>query len=775
LATTVTSSLGFTFKVNSVPVTVNSDMRLNIKKRKEQVLYRTLSNRDNINLGYCISQDLSPQSNLFISDRSTFLVQNRIPAILSYTKATTAAFTLSVDQFLITNQFTTETATQPAEPLFYYHKLIHFNADLTDFAYRDLLSLEFGDYLLKNKTITEYVTTTTGTNAGKVYNNVENAYDNHTTEFDVTYVKYSVRYTDPVTSAQTVSVYHELLDNHPIFSEATFDHIDDWGNLIAGYDVYLISELPGGEQFEILLPTVDTYAYKELATSRIKILEPDAFDTNSPWYLKITNGKFLTSLETGNGTSANFRYRIPEFDTQLFDPYPPYKQHREQRAVWLNYNLVKVPTSVIWDLSTGFYVDIVVRDSTNTVKYAYTNNLSKLGTLYNNSILYTDGILSVDETNGFIELADTINDDYKVLVSYVAEETTYELTTIDFNPLSNTDILNSRVVLYMVPESATTGDLDSTVFYLLVDSLGSIQYSSQVVEGPAAAASTQRMLNEDFTSAGSPVHTFYYDYTSTASGLRATQSGYYSAFMDEFSFIDKYTVESILTTNSFSTASGLYGGTVGSGELFKNLNDNPKCLVLADVYVGEAVSPEQATIMDIRTRGGGIKEENEEDAYKEQPESMWNWDHNSRVPYPGALTFLAEVPRSILTEFGGTFTLEQIRGVIEKHAALGSYACIRPYGPVDPVLTNGVGLSGMINIGWPTYGSDYTYSVYRSTLRDGTYTAHNTTPIADVPTGNSYTMTGLDLLRDYYIYIAAEDENEYEYPSPVYKITTTAT
>ena len=775
MATAVTGHLGFTFRVESVPVTANTDVRLNIRKRKEQVLYRTLSNRNNINLGYCISQDLSPQNNLFISDRSTFLIQNRVPSVITYTKDTTGSFTLNVNKFLVTDQFTTETATQPAEPLFYYHKLIHFNADLTDQDYRDLFTLEFGDYLLRKKAVTEYLTVTTGDSAGRVYNNLENSYDNKTTDFDVTYVKYSVRYTDPITSAQTVYVYHELLDNHPVFSEATFDDIDEWGNLIPGNDVYLITELPGGSSFEISLPSIALYAYKELSTSRIKVLEPDALDTNNPWYLKITNGKFLTSLETGDGLSANFKYHIPEFGTQVFNPYPPYKQHHEQRAIWLYQNLVKVPTGIIWDTSTGFFVDVLVKDSLNTILYVYTNNPSKLGTSYNNSVLYTDDILSVDELNGFIELADTINDDYKVFVSYVAEEIAYELTTIDFNPLSNTDILNNRVVLYSLPESPKTGELDNTLFYLLVNSLGEVEYSSQAVEGPLSAPSTQRLRNEDFNVDGAPVHIFYYDRASTVSGLRATQSGFFSAFMNDFSFVDKYTVESVLMSNTFYTASGIYGGTVGSGEMFKNLNDNPKFLILADVYVGEAVSPEQATVTDIRSRGGGIKEENEEDAYEEQPESMWYWDHNSRVPYPGALTFLAEVPRSILTEFGGTYTIDQIRAIVEKHAALGSYACIRPYGPVDPVLTSGVGLSGMVNLGWPSYGTDYDYNVYYATLRNGTYASYNATPITDVSSGNLYTMTGLNLLRDYYIYVAAVDENEYEYPSPVYKITTTAT
>ncbi len=767
MATSFTGILGQSFTVSSVPVTVRTDVRLNIKKRKEQIIYRTLSNRDNINLAYIIGEGISPQRNLFISDKSTSLVQNRIPSVLNYVKITAGSFTTQVDKFIVTDRFTTETATQPSVPLFYYHELLHYNSGLSDFSDRTLLSLSFADYLFQTRAVTEYETESS---TGKIYNNLENIYDNTTTDFDVFYLKYSVR----VNSTNAVTIYHELLSNHTVFAPATWSDIDEWGNIISGQHAYLSTELPGGSSFEVQLPGIDTYAYKELSTSRIKAKTPDALDTNSPWYLKITNGKFLTSLETGDGTASNFKYHIPEFNSQVFSPYPPYKQHMEQRAIWLNKNLVKVPTSIIWDTTTGFFIDVLVLDANRVVRYVYSNNAAKIGTYYDSSVLYTDGILSVDELNGFLELKDEIRDDDQVLVSYVAEEVDYELTTIDFNPLSNTDILQSRIVTYCLPESSKTGELDNTLFYLLVNSLGEITYSSQAVEGSLMAPSTQRLLGEDFTSDGSPRHAFYYDKSSTVSGMRATQSGFFSSFLDELSFIDKYTVDSLLNWNNYWTASGIYGGTVGSGEIFYNIQQNPKFLVLADVFVGEAVAPEGSTLLNIRVRGGGIKEEDEELAYDEQPESMWYWDHNNRLPYPGALTFLAEVPRSILTDFGGTFTLDQVRTVVERHTALGSYACIRPYGPVDPVVTQGIGALNDITITWPTY-SGYTYNIYSSIVRTGSFT-EQASNLSDslLWSGNAYTLTGLNSSQNYFVYIAADD-GTYEYPSPVYRIATTST
>ena len=47
--------------------------------------------------------------------------------------------------------------------------------------------------------------------------------------------------------------------------------------------------------------------------------------------------------------------------------------------------------------------------------------------------------------------------------------------------------------------------------------------------------------------------------------------------------------------------------------------------------------------------------------------------------------------------------------------------------------------------------------------------------MSDNALGNTYSITGLSLLKDYYIYVGAVDSDGYEYIGPTYKISTTAT
>lgn len=756
------SALGLQFAVTGVTTTTDVDTRLNIRKRLPKVSVRTLSNKDNVNLAYYISSDTTPAANLHISDRSTFLVQNRTTNIDGYTLVNGDQFTLQVDKFLVTDTFTTETPTQPETPLFFYHKLRYYNDDLDDFGDRTLLSLEFADYTLKTTTVTYYYTDTA---TGKVYNNLESTYDIATTDFTAYYVKYSVKLNS------TISVYHELISNKPVFTLASYDDIDAWGNLIAGNDVYLVEELGGGSYFTVTLPTSTDYAYKELYNSRLYVKAPAALDVNSPWYTRVTNGKFITSLSTGFSSAANYKYYLPEFDEQVFYPYPPYRQHTSERGVWLSKNLIKVANNIVDDTSLGMYVDVIIKSSAGVAKYAYTNDPFKVDTAYTSSIDYEDGVLSIDGRNGFIEVENVLEDNDLIYVTYCSEEEDYEFSALDFNPLSNNEILNKRTVFYVTPETTGTGELDKTLYYLEVNGLGEISYCSQAEEGTATDPSTQKLLLEDFDSDGLPKHTIYYDKDSTYSGLRSTYSGTFSAYADDISFIDKYTVESILSYDTYLTTSGLFGGLVGSGELLQNMEDNPKFLVLADVYVGESAAPENATLMDIRIRGGGLKPEYEDDALLAQPEGIWHWDMNHRTPYPGATAFYVEIPNTVLSDYGGGYTLNQLRPAVEKHMMFGGYPIIRTYG-IDPVLTSSTAASGEISFGWPSYG--VTYNVYYSTLETTEFTQHNSSAVADNTSGNSYTVSGLSLNTDYYVKISAIDSNSYEHYSPIYKITSSS-
>lgn len=762
------SSLGHSLTVESVSITADFDTRINVKKRRASLIARTVSDRDTVNLAYVMSETTTPDRNLCVSDRSATLIQNRIPSSIGYTAFNGSGFSIATDSFVVTNEFTTETATQPSLPLFYKHTLKYFNDSLTDFATRELISYSFADADLRAITESEYsIDTTTGT----IYHNHENAFNANTGLVDVLFVVYSVRYTSG--GSTVTQTFRELLDSQLVFNPATIEDIDEWGTLETTSTAYLVNAIPGSSLYDVILPISGDYAYKEIVNARIRVLPPLAGDLTRPWYVRISNGSFVSSFQTSLTASEVFKYWLPDYNTQSFAPYPPYKHVVEQIGEQVTGTVFSVGTNISNDPSNGLYITVIVEDQDGLSRYAYTTDPALLETSYDAITTYTDGILSVDAAGGFIELANTVLDTQTVYITYFSEAEDLEFVGVDFNPVNNIGIINGRICFYIVPESTRTGTLSKSLYYLEVDNIGRITYCSQAEDGPVIDPSTQRLLAEDFNADGSPRHDFYYDAPSTASGLRATVSGIYSGYLDEFSFVDKYTVESVLKPGTFLTASGVAGGLVASGELISNMVANPQFLPLADVYVGEKASPSTATIMDVRVQGGGIKEDYELTAIQAQPETRFNWDINGAVPYPAAMAFLVEIPKTLLTEYGGNYTIEQIRPIVERHMQLGGYAVIRTYG-IDPVLTTCSGQYGKALLEWPSYGSAITYNVYYSRYKDSDFATHNASAIADDPTGNSYTLDGLALLTDYYVYIGAVDSEDREFYGPTYRVKTAA-
>jgi len=720
--------------VSSVPFSADVPTRLNIKKRPETILYRTLSNRDNINISYAMGEPLNPVDNLHITDRSNSLVQNRIPDVGYVTQLTTQTLTLNVDKFLVTDIFTVDVPTKVATPLFYKHTLSQFNPDVVDFATLTLVSLEFMNKDFQSIGLTEYILNKT---LGEIYNNIENSYDVATTEFEVTYVKYIVR------DGTTTTVYHELINNESIYQLASFDDLDDDGLLVAGTKKYLAEELPGGSSFLITLPSLQLYAYKELQQSRLYVIEPAALDSSDPWLIRVTNGQFLSAHDT-----TNYKYYVAEFDGQAFSPYPPYKAF-VHHATWLNNSLIHLPKNIAYDPAIGLELDIFVRDSEQELQAAYTTNILKIGTIYTGDVEWEVGISSIDGLNGFVELTQTVATTDTVEASYYSVENEYEISLIDFNPSNNTEILDKRVVFYVAPESIYTGTLSKSLHYLLVNSIGKITYASQATEALSGALdpATRKLVDEDFTTTGSPKHTFYYDKESTTSGLNSRiMSGINLPWVEEFSFIDKYTVESVL----FATTS------VPSGISYENYLENPRILVLADITVGEHQSVEDISTFESRAQGGGIKSDYLDLATEYQPQVNWMYDSPIPRPYPGVGTFYVQVPQSVLVDHSGLFTRDQVTDIIHRYTKMGGYGVLDTYG-VDPTITDAVVSSGEFAIGWPSYGSSTTYNVYYSTDIDSDFIQVNPSELSDVGAGNSYTISGLIPGVEYYTKVEASD------------------
>ncbi|BCT30492.1 hypothetical protein [Bacillus velezensis] len=109
---------------------------------------------------------------------------------------------------------------------------------------------------------------------------------------------------------------------------------------------------------------------------------------------------------------------------------------------------------------------------------------------------------------------------------------------------------------------------------------------------------------------------------------------------------------------------------------------NPMYLLLAKLQVRENGSIDDVVVMDARVRGGGISEslsvKTIEDRVKGK-QRYWdigNWD--GKAFYRNGVLVI-NLPKSILTEYGGTLSEEFVRESIDKHIAYGTYYILEWY------------------------------------------------------------------------------------------------
>jgi hypothetical protein len=120
--------------------------------------------------------------------------------------------------------------------------------------------------------------------------------------------------------------------------------------------------------------------------------------------------------------------------------------------------------------------------------------------------------------------------------------------------------------------------------------------------------------------------------------------------------------------------------TAGSVDFVKNCtvegsNNQDDILILGDIYVRQAIEPNNLVLNDIRVQGGGIREDLIEESINTNPEVEWYWDISQwdGKSFPGMASVFIEVPVDLLESLGGTFTPDRIHDITKRHIALGVY------------------------------------------------------------------------------------------------------
>lgn len=704
------SSLTHTFTVSSVNKTFTTSTFTNVIKRRESILYRDSVPMSAANIAYVTSEEIAPSRNLSIADRSVSLEANRITNKIIRTESSIDQFTISTENFVVTDIFTDVTGTIAAIPLFYVHildtsQLPRGTGDILG-AGVNLLEVKILDSTFSILGLEEFKI---NYNNGYVYSNLLSKYI-ASDDYTLYYVQYTV---DNNGSIQT---YVDLLDNSPVFHLATLDDLTASMLLDPTSNAYLIEEISNA--FEITLPRISTYAYKSTVDARIQLLQPVVEDTDNPWYIRVSNGKFFTNLD-----GSLHKYYIAEFLSQSFFPAIPQKTITSERSTVVNNTIIKLDRdNVVINADESIFLNIFINDVNDIGLYALTTNTSLVGTIASNGVLWSMwseaipiGIRSIDKRSGFIDLEGIeLKNNNIVRSSYVFTETQYELSLLNFNPVMNQSIVQQRASIFLDPEVGIYSKTQ-TLYYLLSDKSGKVVQSNW-----DRFNNTTQLLDD-----GKQVY-----YESFPSFLQTTNpSGLDYLDPTTHKFISDFTVEVTGNTDNF--------------------------LVLGDVTVGEATSVAQLTTIDTRIQGGGIREDSWDQAVIKDPHVQWFWDKGSwdGAPYPGAASYCVEVPVALLEGAGGNFTAAGITDVINKHTALGVYPVIKGAG-VDITLSGLIPQSDGITFNWTSRGYPEKviyYNIYHSTSENGPWTTATASPILHVVSGHNYTVTGLRLGVEYYL------------------------
>lgn len=729
-------------------------------------------------LAYVGSKEVAPTSNLSVIHSEDSLSENSRSAFSGEVIWTGVTGYTSASYFLLTDVVGDYVSSKP-EPFYWKHVLPSADVDPDSVAILDM-NLEEVD---TNSYYAERVEARNSSDvivsgsyeSCSVYSNYTNSYSEETGDVEL----YFVRYTASGTA------HYQILNPTPAFSAAGLDDVSTvTGQLKPWRKVYI--KTTGPSLYTITTPGLtSSYYLKPLERSRILVRDPIDRADDTPWFVNISNGAFTRIVG-----STPYTYSIPEFSSQTFSPLYPYKVEVEEQAEYLRSDILKVdrtPMKVDDDL---YSMDILIRNAQGEVLYALTTDTSKGGTFYEEGgerkyrTLETDnawitwdanGISGWDAEDGFIHLQREYPDTRYFYVTYYYEETGYEYTSLNVNPIFDEGYNGQFYVLYVVPDGGLNGTVTTAIHYLKVDRSGRVVEASgapnvnvgdQYMYYTIAASTTGSGINlagqtyievtdyTDFPDAGIVVFTDtantarYLPYESKSSNRLYFESGY--TIPANVPDLAPVRLHSFQTPYSTSSSSNSY-----------------QWLVLAEVHAAATSRVDELSIIDLRMPGGVVKDKYKDQALAIDPRAIWARPEviaSRGQQIPGDSVAVVKVPYTLLKEYGGSFTREQVEAIVtERHLAAGVVPVVIFDGAI-PYISSIVSTTDAITVCWDSEGSTYHYNIYYSSMPSGPWTLVNSSPIEDQVYGNCYTISGLTSGLIYYVTIAAVDTNNIEGP-----------
>jgi len=798
-----TSILNFQFRLTGVEGDpFNTRTRQNVKKSIGKILYLEEPPTSAVKLAYVGSREITPTANIFIADRSDVLYSNSKTSTSSeFYVESTAAEVVSAN-FIVTAEF--NEADSGNIPLYYKHEITkHAIPDTLKVFDQNFNEVSSDKYKLRYNYSYDEDTGEIETSGGSavvnsfyLFNSLESSFDVDTGDYKV----YFIQYVDGSTSPDTVVT--ELLNNENAYLPATSD--DFWhvtSSLKYWKRAYSLSS-----DLVLTMPQ-SPCSVKYIETNRMSLHLPTDYDDESPWFPRIANGNFVHSAY-GN----LYKYNIPEFENQAFNPIEPYKLAVKEKCQKVSDRLIKLPHNEIVYGSFTSYVNLLF-ELDGTIKYAITNDSSKDGDeVYDfdgNKVPVSNGgfltwsynnFLGIDRLSGMVHVSFDVKDAYDIYATYPYYERFYSLTSLTMNPVFDSEAHKELRVVYVVPAAMPNNNntiQTESIKWLKVSSAGRITSCNQddtgyneninfdakihdsdgyYIDGVLGLhykweASTT--ANAQFPSSEVeilPGNQFTVNSTSgfpRSGWLRALDtSGKYRYFkylsktdtvfnlssssnevpsngsidisdgetVELVNFVDERTV---LTSRDKSIEDSAWGpGTDpwGNFEIYPRIYS--RYFVLGELSINPPHSINTLTVVDVREDGGGVDEDKYDEAKALNPEIQWYNDYEKfdGQVYPGSSIAVVKLPVSILE----SFTLDNLRKIIEENIPSGVYPLIRFYGYEPRVVSITPGTAS-VTIEWAKEGPEFTYQVWYARKENGRFEkAHKTRLVDGTDTYNSF-------------------------------------
>ena len=423
-----------------------------VSKPLEKLQYSKFIDDRSIVLDYFESVEINSEDHLEINDLSWKAAQNNVLFFndIAEGKTENTIIRSFYRDLHLTNTVLRNSKENIEIPVWYKHKRKNIKEiNFHILSKGSLLEIEEG-FVLKN---------------GCAYTNYKNDFDNKSSDYRIYFVS-------GVT--ENGEAFNELLNVEDAIKRTTYEDISlEDGSVIN--DSYEVNDGAGGI-YEYRINYVDNICenettskfiyFKAKDSNYIKLLKPESYTMQNPWFARITNGHFVRK---------GMRYWVPEFINQPFDGQFGTIRLINKDCTYVTESLVKLPVDkILIDPQELINVDLHVLDESDNIVHAITTDVSKIDKKYSNSdIRYKYGIASWDEEYGFLELDLSLDVSHKIKCNFYYRADCCLDRSLNLNFYSNELLIHNKVLFYLIPNQT-----QKSIYYLVFDEEDRILESS---------------------------------------------------------------------------------------------------------------------------------------------------------------------------------------------------------------------------------------------------------------------------------------------------------